>query len=123
MFTEDSEDDLSQISDTVLDASEDIKRSVNEIVNDLTVEEDVQTNVSNANLFDLNGQTPIIKPRAYQIEMLEESLRHNIIVAVSLHWSMNEWGSPQYKADTGSGKTLVLVWFHFNIVSYLLKSV
>jgi len=25
-----------------------------------------------------------IKPRAYQIEMLEESLKHNIIVAVSL---------------------------------------
>ena len=85
MFTEDSEDDLSQISDTVLDASEDSKRPVNEIVNDLTAEEDVLTNVSNANLFDLSGQTPIIKPRAYQIEMLEESLRHNIIVAVSLH--------------------------------------
>lgn len=36
---------------------------------------------------------PIIKPRPYQLEMVEESLKHNIIVAM----------------DTGSGKTHIAV--------------
>ncbi|KAG5289085.1 dicer-like protein [Histoplasma ohiense] len=39
------------------------------------------------------NSTPVIKPRAYQLEMLEASLRENIIIAM----------------DTGSGKTQVAI--------------
>lgn len=63
-----------------------------EIVEDLTREDDLlsesQSSLASLNLTD---GTPSIKPRSYQTEMLEESLKHNIIVA----------------ADTGSGKTFM----------------
>ena len=61
-----------------------------EVVEDLTGEDDLLSNsVSSLSSLKLSDGTPNIKPRSYQIEMLEESLKHNIIVA----------------ADTGSGKT------------------
>lgn len=34
----------------------------------------------------LSGLKSAFKPRAYQLEMLEESMRRNIIVAVRLSW-------------------------------------
>lgn len=35
----------------------------------------------------LSGVESTFKPRAYQLEMLEESMQKNIIVAVRLPWS------------------------------------
>jgi superfamily II DNA or RNA helicase len=54
-------------------------------------EEDDSFSDSQASLpaLTLSDGAPSIKPRSYQIEMLEESIKHNTIVA----------------ADTGSGKT------------------
>jgi hypothetical protein len=52
----------------------------NEVVEDLTVEESIPSPGSTEALQD--GVT-IIKARPYQEEMLEESLKKNIIVAVS----------------------------------------
>ena len=55
------------------------------------------------------GDDAILHPRAYQLEMLEESLRRNVIVAV--RWSLNRsQGSlgkvlNKHQMDTGSGKT------------------
>jgi superfamily II DNA or RNA helicase len=61
-----------------------------EIVEDLTGEDDLLSESrSSSAALNFSDSAPSVKPRSYQIEMLEESLKHNIIVA----------------ADTGSGKT------------------
>lgn len=55
------------------------------------------------------GDDAILHPRAYQLEMLEESLKRNVIVAVrwSLNRSQGSLGriSNKHQMDTGSGKT------------------
>ena len=69
-----------------------IDESKKEIVDDLTGENGQDgwlSDQSSLASLDSSDGIPSIKPRAYQTEMLEESLKHNIIVA----------------ADTGSGKT------------------
>ena len=69
--------------------------SANEITEDLTTNERSETASSDededesaASLIDLgggkDGGREVVKPRPYQLEMLEESLGRNIIVAVSL---------------------------------------
>ena len=48
----------------------------------------------------------IILPRAYQLEMLEESLKRNVIVAVRYHQQTVLGLIPnKHQMDTGSGKT------------------
>lgn len=47
----------------------------------------------------------IVTPRSYQLEMLEESLKKNIIVAVGLPLSVAGLRLTIVKMDTGSGKT------------------
>jgi ERCC4-related helicase len=66
-----------------------------EIVEDHTGEDNLPSDEDGASPPSLNLQdgTPNIKPRAYQLEMLEESLKRNIIIA----------------ADTGSGKTHIAI--------------
>lgn len=69
-----------------------VDESKREIVEDLTgenAEDDLLSDQSSLASLNLSDGMPSIKPRDYQTEMLEESLKHNIIVA----------------ADTGSGKT------------------
>ncbi|KAG0646281.1 ATP-dependent helicase DCL-2 [Hyphodiscus hymeniophilus] len=66
------------------------QRQEEEVVDDLTGEDDLPSDsASSLPSLHLSDGTPIVKPRSYQVEMLEESLKHNIIIA----------------ADTGSGKT------------------
>ncbi|EER39516.1 dicer-like protein [Histoplasma capsulatum H143] len=57
--------------------------------NDVLADSKLNTGVMENGL----NSTPVIKPRAYQLEMLEASLRENIIIAM----------------DTGSGKTQVAI--------------
>lgn len=68
----------------------DFDEPIKEVVEDFTGEdESLSSDKSSLASLNLSDEAPSIKPRAYQLEMLEESLKHNIIVA----------------ADTGSGKT------------------
>ena len=71
------------------DVDADIEEPKREIVEDLTGEDDIFSYRFSLSSFNLRDVAPCIRPRAYQLEMLEESLKHNIIVT----------------ADTGSGKT------------------
>jgi superfamily II DNA or RNA helicase len=73
----------------LLHTSDDIDAPAREVIEDLTGEDEILSDQSSLLSLSLSDGTPNIKPRAYQIEMLEESLKRNIIVA----------------ADTGSGKT------------------
>lgn len=66
--------------------------SANEITEDLTANESNETSSGDegdalAGLIDLGrgeeGKREVVKPRPYQLEMLEQSLKRNIIVAVS----------------------------------------
>ena len=67
---------------------DDIK--IKEVIEDLTGENaSLSDSVSSLSTLSLGDGLPSVKPRSYQIEMLEESLNGNIIIA----------------ADTGSGKT------------------
>ena len=54
-----------------------------DVVEDITGEDDLLSDRSSPASLTVNNGTPNIKPRAYQTEMLEESLARNIIVAVS----------------------------------------
>jgi superfamily II DNA or RNA helicase len=60
-----------------------------EPVENLTGEDDLLSDSQSVASLHFSDDTPIVKPRSYQTEMFEESLKHNIIIA----------------ADTGSGKT------------------
>jgi hypothetical protein len=54
------------------------------------------------------AKTPIMASRAYQQEMFEESMKQNIIVAVSCVVGLVRHGvANMSKMDTGSGKTQV----------------
>lgn len=53
----------------------------------------------------LSGLENAFKPRHYQLEMLEESMRRNIIVAVRLPCVLFCLAADILQMDTGSGKT------------------
>lgn len=78
----DSGDSDSNISDTSVELPEPNSQPANETLQDLTGEADDAASPSSLNLTDSNG-TPVIRPRPYQEEMVQESLKRNIIVAVS----------------------------------------
>ena len=54
-----------------------------------------------------SGFGTLLQGRAYQVEMLEESMRRNIIVAVLFPRSLVLSAADLLQMDTGSGKTLV----------------
>lgn len=60
---------------------------------------------------DASESTPkILKPRAYQEEMLRESLKQNVIIAVSsFNWYSRTITDACSQMDTGSGKTQMYV--------------
>ena len=64
----------------------------------------------------LAGLKSPFKPRAYQLEMLEESMRRNIIVAVRLPYFPSSPAANTLQMDTGSGKTGVYVYLRFGMV-------
>jgi hypothetical protein len=86
-------------------------RPANEFVEDLTGEiDEILSDESSPAPLTLQDGTPVVKPRPYQLEMVEESKNHNIIVAVS----PAENSDPAAwliltKMDTGSGKTHIAV--------------
>ncbi|KAF8856499.1 hypothetical protein BDZ45DRAFT_675488 [Acephala macrosclerotiorum] len=88
-----SDDSSSETSEAVLlqdDLDENIPITTNPLVEDLTDDDKFLNDGSSLSSLVLkDGEAPKIKPRPYQKEMLEESLKRNIIVAM----------------DTGSGKT------------------
>jgi hypothetical protein len=95
-----SDDSASDVSETVLapfDENE-LPRLPDEVVEDQTNEIDdlLSDDDSHASLID--DGIPAIKPRPYQLEMVQESLSKNIIIAM----------------DTGSGKTH---WYFFHACS------
>ena len=85
-FDSDSEDASVHVLEEV---DVEIKEPRRAVVDDLTGEDGFFSDQSSLSSLKLSDGSPSIKPRAYQLEMLEESLKQDIIVA----------------ADTGSGKT------------------
>jgi hypothetical protein len=83
----------------------------NEFVEDMTgeIDERLSDNSSLPSLA-LQDDTPVVKPRPYQLEMVEESKKRNIIVAVSPAQNSDPaaWLILK-KMDTGSGKTHIAV--------------
>lgn len=60
-------------------------KAANEVIEDLTGEaDDLLNDAASLSSLSLVDGPPVIKPRAYQTEMVRESLRRNVIVAVSL---------------------------------------
>ena len=89
---EDVEESSSDTSSTVLDLANkdlnDARENTNEgkeITEDLTTEDACTINGESTSIpsSPIEG-LPVIKSRPYQLEMLEESLKRNIIVAVSI---------------------------------------
>lgn len=63
---------------------------LNETVEDLcsdTSESNVENEDDDSNAGE-KGENVIVTPRTYQLEMLEESLKRNVIVAVSMSYSV-----------------------------------
>jgi hypothetical protein len=57
-----------------------------EVVDDLTGEiDDLDSGRGPLTPLTSNGDILVVNPRSYQLEMLEESLKRNIIVAVCVH--------------------------------------
>jgi hypothetical protein len=86
-------------------------RRANEIVEDLTGEiDELLSNSSSPASLTLQDGPPVVKPRPYQLEMVEESKKRNIIVAVSPAENCKPAASLILrKMDTGSGKTHIAV--------------
>ena len=85
----DSDDSASDLSETILAAfdGDQLPNLAAEVVEDLAAgneSDDLSDEVSLASLSLMEGP-PAIKPRPYQIEMVEGSLKQNIIVAVLVH--------------------------------------
>ena len=83
---DDSDCSASDTSETILAQFDDdelphLQAVQSEIVEDLTDDDFLSDEASIASL-TLNDGSPVIKPRPYQLEMVEESLKRNIIVAV-----------------------------------------
>ena len=105
-----SDDSSSETSDTVVERQEEYLdealRPANEIIEDLTTETDAfLSDESSLKSLNLNEDPPVIKPRPYQLEMLEESLKRNVIVAVSAPEAEIWIRLIDIQMDTGSGKT------------------
>ncbi|KAH8687850.1 hypothetical protein BGZ60DRAFT_394641, partial [Tricladium varicosporioides] len=91
---DDLEDSSSETSNTILDGPnfDEAPITAHEIIEDLTAEESVSPDDQEIPIpTSAKDAAPVVRPRSYQYEMLEESLKRNIIVAM----------------DTGSGKTQV----------------
>jgi len=90
---DDSDDSASDISVTVLApfVDDELPCLPDQVVEDLTNKEpdEFLSDESSLASLTLEDGTPSIKPRPYQLEMVQESLSKNIIIAM----------------DTGSGKT------------------
>jgi replicative superfamily II helicase len=89
---DDSGDSASDVSDTILVPFDEDEppRLPGEIVDDLANEiDDFSSDEGSLASLRLDDGSPVIKPRPYQLEMVQESLSKNIIIAM----------------DTGSGKT------------------
>jgi len=83
---DDSKDSCSEASDTLLeylDEDELPQSAYKTIVDDAIGIDDFLANEGSVAPLTLDDGSPSIKPRPYQLEMLEESLKRNIIVAVS----------------------------------------
>jgi hypothetical protein len=104
-FDESSPEELEPLGE------EESVRPANEIVEDLTGEiDELLSNKSSPASLSLQDGPPVVKPRPYQLEMLEESKKRNIIVAVSPTENSNPAASLIFgKMDTGSGKTHIAV--------------
>lgn len=64
-----------------------------------------------------DGSASRFHPRAYQLEMLEESLEKNVIVAVSQPSATYfRLSSNKHQMDTGSGKTNMHVFLVYSVV-------
>lgn len=86
----DSSDDESVVAEEVISSPEhDLTHAGEVIIDELDTNDEVLTASSSFVSLTLDDHSPSIKPRPYQLEMVEESLKKNIIVAM----------------DTGSGKT------------------
>ena len=80
----DDSDDNSSPSSEVAEISEvEQSKHTNEIVEDLTGDLEYLSDEGSLDSLNLDDCAPAIIPRAYQTEMVEESLKRNIIVAVS----------------------------------------
>jgi superfamily II DNA or RNA helicase len=98
---DDSDDSASDVSETILEPFEEdeLPRLPDDIVEDLTDPIiDLLSDEISLSPFTLDDGTPSIKPRPYQLEMVQESLNKNIVIAM----------------DTGSGKThwYFCPWFY-----------
>jgi hypothetical protein len=84
MDLDDSDSELSVSILPLPNPDDDFPVNANEIVEDLTGEADAFVNdeASLSSLSLVDG-LPVIKPRPYQTEMVQESLKRNIIVTVS----------------------------------------
>jgi hypothetical protein len=110
---EDSDDSASDVSETVLppfDENE-LPRLPDEVVEDHTNEVDdfLSDDDSPASLHLENG-TPAIKPRPYQLEMVEESLSKNIIIAMDTGSGKTHW----YFVHTCSNSVFLYFYFHLH---------
>jgi hypothetical protein len=109
----DSDDASSRSSDNTgarPDEVDTVESKRREVVIDLAGQDELESDESSPPSIQLSDEAPDIKPRAYQIEMLEESLKRNIIVAVSfvVGWVDEVLRTTRLmtlQADTGSGKT------------------
>jgi hypothetical protein len=89
----DSSTDESSSSVQVPDMDDfELMNQTNEIVIDETGEDPLLTDQSLLSSLALSDDTPRIKPRAYQFEMLEQFLQSNIIVAVGCDRSRPQSG-------------------------------
>jgi superfamily II DNA or RNA helicase len=89
---DDSDEALSDVSETVLADFDNDELPIvpDELIEDLTDGiNDFLSDESSLASLNLEDDPPVIKPRPYQLEMVQESLNKNIIIAM----------------DTGSGKT------------------
>jgi hypothetical protein len=84
---DDSDDSTSDTSETILVHFDDdeLPRLPDEIVEDLTDGiDDFLSDEGSLSSLSLAYGAPVIRPRPYQLEMVEESLKKNIIVAVGV---------------------------------------
>lgn len=82
MAADEPESELSDSFTSCSDASLDPTFTANEVIEDLTNEAGLDSVAQPSSSSPIIGPVTI-KPRPYQTEMVEESLRRNIIVAVS----------------------------------------
>lgn len=111
---EDSDDSASDVSDTVLAPFEEdeLPNLPDEVVEDQANEIDdfLSDDDSPASLHLANG-TPAIKPRPYQLEMVQDSLSKNIIIAMDTGSGKTHW----YFVHTCSSSAFIFYYFHLHV--------